>query len=117
MSVAHILPVDEQTTHRRPSTRIDIKRYIALFTKAAVDAMERAGFDGVELHGANGYLIDQFIQDVSNHRTDEYGGSIEKRAKFPLELVESVSKAIGIKKTALRLSPWATGNGGRASIM
>ncbi|RPD66476.1 NADH:flavin oxidoreductase/NADH oxidase [Lentinus tigrinus ALCF2SS1-7] len=88
----------------------DIKRCIALFTKSASDAVERAGFDGVELHGANGYLIDQFIQDLSNHRTDEYGGSIENRARFPLELVKSVSKAIGIKKTALRLSPWATGN-------
>ncbi|TFK94781.1 NADH:flavin oxidoreductase/NADH oxidase [Polyporus arcularius HHB13444] len=88
----------------------DIRRYIALFTKSAVDAVEHAGFDGVELHGANGYLIDQFIQDVSNHRTDEYGGSVENRARFPLELVESVSKAIGIKKTAIRLSPWANGN-------
>ncbi|KAI0723895.1 NADH:flavin oxidoreductase/NADH oxidase [Cerioporus squamosus] len=88
----------------------DIKRYVELFTKSAIVAVERAGFDGVELHGANGYLIDQFIQDVSNHRTDEYGGSIENRARFPLELVESVSKAIGIKKTAIRFSPWATGN-------
>ena len=66
----------------------------------------RAGFDGVELHGANGYLIDQFLQDVSNRRTDEYGGSIENRSRFALEVIEAVSKAIGQERTAIRLSPW-----------
>lgn len=66
----------------------------------------KAGFDGVELHGANGYIIDQFLQDVCNKRTDEYGGSIENRARFGLEVIDSVAKAIGAKKLGIRLSPW-----------
>lgn len=68
--------------------------------------MHKAGFDGVEIHGANGYLLDQFTQDVSNHRTDEYGGSIENRCRFPLEVAEAVVKAIGASKTGYRISPW-----------
>jgi NADPH2 dehydrogenase len=66
-----------------------------------------AGFDGVEIHGANGYLLDQFLQSVSNKRTDEYGGSIESRLRFPLEVIDSVVKAIGAERTAVRLSPWS----------
>lgn len=57
--------------------------------------------------GANGYLVDQFLQDKSNKRTDEYGGSIENRAKFALEIVDAVAKAVGPTQTAIRLSPWA----------
>lgn len=64
-----------------------------------------AGFDGIELHGANGYLIDQFIRDGSNRRTDEYGGSIENRWRFPLEVVDAVIDAIGAERTAIRFSP------------
>ena len=75
--------VDEQTTHQHPSTPIDIKRYIALFTKAAVDAVERAGFDGVELHGANGYLIDQFIQDVSDRKSTRLNSSHSGESRMP----------------------------------
>lgn len=67
-----------------------------------------AGFDGVEIHGANGYLPDQFIQSVSNQRTDEYGGSIENRARFPLEIVQAVVEAIGQERTAIRFSPYST---------
>lgn len=69
--------------------------------------MHGAGFDGVEIHGANGYIVDQFIQDVSNRRDDEYGGSIENRARFALEVVEAVVKAVGAKKSAIRFSPWS----------
>ena len=69
--------------------------------------MHGAGFDGVEIHGANGYLVDQFIQDVSNKRTDAYGGSIENRARFALEIVDAVAAKIGAERTALRLSPWS----------
>lgn len=75
------------------------------FATAAKNAI-RAGFDGVEIHGANGHLIDQFTQDNTNKRVDEYGGSIEKRAKFALDVVDAVCEAIGEEKTALRLSPW-----------
>ena len=68
--------------------------------------MHKAGFDGVEIHGANGYLVDSFIQDVSNKRTDEYGGSIENRARFALEMVDAIVAEVGESKSAIRLSPW-----------
>jgi N-ethylmaleimide reductase len=77
----------------------------AEFVAAAKNAIE-AGFDGVELHGANGYLLEQFLSPVTNVRTDEYGGSIEKRAKFVLEVTEAVAAAIGKDKTGIRLSPY-----------
>ncbi|CCL99889.1 uncharacterized protein FIBRA_01914 [Fibroporia radiculosa] len=83
----------------------EIKEYVQLYTTAAKNAI-RAGFDGVEVHGANGYLIDQFLQDVSNKRTDEYGGSVENRARFALEVIDSVIKAIGQERVGLRVSPW-----------
>ena len=67
----------------------------------------KAGFDRVEIHGANGYLVDQFLQDVSNKRTDEYGGSIPNRARFALEVIDAIVAAVGPKKTAIRLSPWS----------
>ncbi len=62
---------------------------------------------GVEIHGANGFLVDEFLQDVSNHRTDEFGGSIEARAKFALAVVDSVAGAVGADRVGLRLSPWS----------
>jgi NADPH2 dehydrogenase len=70
--------------------------------------VEGAGFDGVEIHGAGGFLPDQFLQDVSNQRTDAYGGSIEARSKFPLEVVDAVANAIGPERTGIRLSPWGS---------
>lgn len=70
-----------------------------------------AGFDGVEIHGANGYLLDQFIRDGSNHRDDEYGGSIAARWRFPLEVTRAVADAIGKDKTGIRLSPTGNYNG------
>lgn len=87
-------------------TLAEAKEYVQLFATAAANAVNKAGFDGVEIHGANGYLVDQFIQDMSNTRTDEYGGSIENRAKFALEIVDAVAKAVGADKTGIRLSPW-----------
>ncbi|KAL4162102.1 hypothetical protein PRNP1_002650 [Phytophthora ramorum] len=77
------------------------------YRKSAVLAKE-AGFDGVELHGANGYLIDQFLQSVTNQRTDKYGGSIENRARFLLELVEALKTVFPSYRIGVRLSP----NGG-----
>ncbi|KAL1700032.1 hypothetical protein EV121DRAFT_215008 [Schizophyllum commune] len=90
----------------RALTVPEIKQYVEWYATAARNAVERAGFDGVEIHGANGYLIDQFLQDVSNTRTDEYGGSIENRSRFGLEVVDAVVKAVGASKTGIRLSPW-----------
>ena len=89
----------------RALTTDEIKEYIATYVTAAKNAI-RAGFDGVEVHGANGYLIDQFIQDVTNNRTDEYGGSVENRARFALEVVDAVVDAVGAERTGFRLSPW-----------
>lgn len=69
-----------------------------------------AGFDGVEIHAANGYLIDQFLKSGTNQRTDEYGGSIENRARFLLEVVDTVTKEIGAGRTGIRLSPVTPAN-------
>lgn len=82
-----------------------------LYATAASNAVHGAGFDGVEIHAANGYLIDQFIQDVTNKRTDEYGGSIENRSRFALEVTDAVVQRIGAERTGIRLSPWETFNG------
>ncbi|THU76784.1 FMN-linked oxidoreductase [Dendrothele bispora CBS 962.96] len=95
----------------RPLTIPEIKEYIALYAQAASNAVHKAGFDGVEIHGASGYLIDQFLQDVSNKRTDEYGGSVENRTRFALEVVDAVVKAVEPRKTAIRISPWNTFQG------
>lgn len=75
------------------------------FVTTAKNAIE-AGFDGVELHSANGYLLEQFLSPISNRRTDNYGGSIENRCRFVLEVVQEVSNAIGKDKTGIRLSPY-----------
>lgn len=82
----------------------EIKTIVAEFKQAALNAME-AGFDGVELHAANGYLMHQFLSDSTNHRQDSYGGSIENRLRFTLEVVEAVSDAIGAHRVGIRLSP------------
>lgn len=79
------------------------------FKTAAQNAKE-AGFDGVQIHGANGYLIDQFLQDGSNKRNDIYGGSIENRMRFLLEIVDAVSSVWGAARVAVRLSPFGTFN-------
>jgi NADPH2 dehydrogenase len=95
----------------RPLTTSEVREYVQLYANAAVNAVHKAGFDGIELHGANGYLIDQFLQDVSNDRTDEYGGSVENRSRFGLEVIDAVVKAIGQEKTAIRISPFGTFGG------
>lgn len=81
----------------------EIPQIVEQFRQAAKNALT-AGFDGVELHGAFGYLIDQFLQDGSNQRTDEYGGSIENRSRFLLEVVEAVTSVCG-NRVGIRLSP------------
>ena len=82
----------------------EIPGVIDSYRQAAANARE-AGFDGVEVHGANGYLIDQFLRDKSNHRTDAYGGSIENRTRFLFEVCEAVAREIGAGRTGVRLSP------------
>lgn len=99
------------TSLPEPLSEADIQAYLKEYRHAARNAM-RAGFDGVELHGANGYLVDQFWQDVSNQRTDAYGGSIEKRARFGLEVVQALVDEIGdSQKVGVRLSPFSTFQG------
>ncbi|MEV8426160.1 alkene reductase [Streptomyces niveus] len=88
----------------REMTHADIRQAVADHVKAARNAMA-AGFDGVELHGANSYLIHQFLADNTNLRTDGYGGTTEGRIRLPVELVTAVADAIGAGRTALRLSP------------
>jgi len=78
--------------------------------RRAARAAITAGFDGVEIHAANGYLIDQFLKTGSNHRTDAYGGSIENRARLLLEVVAAISAEIGGDKTGIRLSPVTPAN-------
>lgn len=90
-------------------TEADIKATIEEFARAAKNAVT-AGFDGIELHGANGYLLEQFIRPNSNQRTDRYGGSIENRARFVLEVAEAVIKAIGKDRVGIRLSPFGIFN-------
>ncbi|MEZ5847441.1 MAG: alkene reductase [Geminicoccaceae bacterium] len=88
----------------REITIDEIPGIVADFRRAAEHAMQ-AGFDGVEIHAANGYLIDQFLRDGSNKRTDAYGGSPENRARFLKEVVEAVTAAIGASRVGVRLSP------------
>ena len=83
----------------------DLKHTKEEYVLAAKNAMD-AGFDGVELHGANGYLLEEFLSPVSNIRTDQYGGRIEKRCRFVLDVVTAVEMAIGKGKTGIRLSPY-----------
>lgn len=90
-------------------TSSDIEKTKKEFVQSSKNAVE-AGFDGVELHGANGYLLDQFINPATNRRTDMYGGSIEKRCRFVLDVAAEVARAIGKGKTGIRLSPYGAFN-------
>lgn len=86
-------------------THDDLSQTKTEFVTAAKYALE-AGFDGVELHGANGYLLEEFLSPVSNIRNDEYGGNIENRCRYVLEIAIAVAEAIGKEKTGIRLSPY-----------
>ncbi|KAG2231374.1 hypothetical protein INT48_007499 [Thamnidium elegans] len=85
----------------------EIKDIVKQYARAAKNAIE-AGFDGIEIHGANGHLVDQFINTSSNKRTDIYGGSIENRTRFAREIIDAVVEAIGAERTAIRFSPGET---------
>jgi N-ethylmaleimide reductase len=88
----------------------EIAEVIEAFRQGARNAMQ-AGFDGVEIHGANGYLLEQFLQSHSNLRTDEYGGSIANRARLLLEIVDAAIGICGADRVAVRLSPYSIANG------
>jgi len=105
------IPISSQRPTPRALTVDEIKTYVQWYADAADRAIDKAGFDGVELHFANGYLPDQFLQDVSNERSDEYGGSIENRVRFPLEIIKAVSKAVGQDRVGFRISPWSRWQG------
>ena len=85
-------------------TAEEIPAIVAAFSQAAKNAIA-AGFDGVEVHGANGYLIDQFLRDGCNQRTDSYGGTVDNRTRFLFEVLNAVTAAIGADRVGLRLSP------------
>ena len=109
------VPLDSTSTPSPPVPRAltveEIAEYVQWFATAARNAVLGAGFDGVEIHAANGYLPDQFLQTNTNKRTDSYGGSVENRARFVLEITEAVVKAVGANKVGIRLSPWSTFQG------
>ncbi|WP_444915541.1 alkene reductase [Microbulbifer sp. TRSA007] len=88
----------------RALTTEEVKELVQLYAQAARNAME-AGFDGVELHCANGYLVNQFISEHTNHRDDEYGGSLENRLRFLKEIVAAVSKEVGGERLGVRFAP------------
>lgn len=100
----------EDVSEPRALETVELPGIVNDFRQAAVNAMA-AGFDGVEIHGANGYLLDQFIKDGSNQRTDAYGGSIENRARLLLEVTAAVAAEIGADRTGIRLSPVSPANG------
>jgi len=88
-----------------PGRRLhEIPGVVAAFRRGAQRAQE-AGFDGVEIHGANGYLLDQFLQDASNHRTDDYGGSVENRARLHLEVTDAAIEVWGADRVGMHLAP------------
>ncbi|KAJ7697870.1 FMN-linked oxidoreductase [Mycena rosella] len=104
---ASAIPLPGETITPRPLTIPEIQEYVRIFVAAAENAVNKAGFDGVEIHGANGYLLDAFLQDTANQRTDAYGGSPENRARLLLDIVSATASAIGESKVAVRISPWS----------
>ena len=88
----------------RAATEHDIGRIVCDYARAARNAVA-AGFDGVQVHGANGYLVDQFLRDGANFRTDEYGGPVERRIRFMSEVLEALGGAIGMERVGIRFSP------------
>ena len=87
----------------------EMQPLVDTWRQAAANAL-RAGFDGVEIHGANGYLLEQFLQSRSNTRTDRYGGSVENRCRLHLDIAAAVAQEVGPERTGIRLSPWGIAN-------
>ncbi len=99
-----------ETAQPRAMTQDDIEQVIGQYHQAAKNAL-LAGFDGIELHAANGYLVNQFIDSESNHRSDSYGGSLENRLRFLDQVVSTLCDAIGAERVGVRLAPLTTLNG------
>jgi NADPH2 dehydrogenase len=106
------LAIDGDSPTPHAMTREEIEGMVRDFAEASRNAVA-AGFDGVECHAANGYLLDQFLQDVSNRRDDEYGGSVQNRSRFVADVMEAMVDAVGPKRVGLRLSPWSRFQGMR----
>ena len=104
------VPVFVDTSEPRALDAGEMPGIVHTFQAAARNAVETAGFDGVEIHAANGYLLDQFMKDGSNKREDDYGGSIENRARLTLEITRAIADAIGGGKVGIRLSPVTPAN-------
>ncbi len=104
LAKAHTYDGKQKLSEARAATADDIERILGDYAAAARSAIA-AGFDGVQIHGANGYLIDQFLRDGTNLRTDDYGGSVDNRLRFMTRVVEAVAAEIGIDRTGIRLSP------------
>ena len=104
------VPVFVETSTPRALSAEELPGIVHTYQTAARNAVETAGFDGVEIHAANGYLLDQFLKNGSNQRTDDFGGSIENRARLLLEIVRTVTDAIGGGRTGIRLSPVTPAN-------
>lgn len=104
------VPSFVDTSEPRALQAYELPDIVHTFAAAARNAVHTAGFDGVEIHGANGYLIDQFLKSGSNQRRDDFGGSIENRARFLLEVVRAVSDAVGSGRVGIRLSPVTPAN-------
>ena len=104
------VPAFVATSEPRALDAEELPGIVHTYQAAARNAVETAGFDGVEIHGANGYLLDQFLKNGSNHRTDDYGGGIQNRARLMLEVVRAIAGAIGGGRTGIRLSPVTTAN-------
>ena len=102
--LAHTAEGKKDYTEARALELSEIPRVVADYVHAAKNAIA-AGFDGVQIHAANGYLIDQFLRDNSNFRTDEYGGSVENRIRLLREVTQAVVDAVGADRTSVRLSP------------
>ncbi len=101
--VSLVRPITEYVTPRALN-KSEIRGIVEGFRKGAENA-KISGFDGVEIHGANGYLIDQFLQDGSNHRTDDYGGTIENRARLMFEIADAVISVWGANRVGMHLAP------------
>ena len=117
---SEVAPIDQRTYLEdgtfaavgtpRALAAVEIAATVDDFRAAARNAIA-AGFDGVEIHGANGYLLDQFLRDGANRRTDSYGGSVTNRMRFPLAVVDAVVDEIGARRTGIRISPVTPASG------